>query len=1205
MMKTFLPFVLAASFTAFASAADSTLAAPDYIRDVAPLFQTYCNGCHNAADREGKLSLEQFDHVLVGGKGGIVVVPGRPELSRLLLVLDGREKPLMPPEGNEAPKSEEIALLKRWIEAGAKGPAGKAVDPTVLNTPKIALTAPPRDPITAVAVSSTGLTAIGSYGRVKLMSTADQATVREFSGLRGQVVDLEFSRDGKLLLAAGGEPGVFGEARLYNTTDGALVRTFTGHRDSLYAASIAADPRTIATASYDQTVKLWNTASGKEVRTLVGHNGAVFDIAFNSAGAILASAGADRTVKLWDVATGARLDTFSQATKEQNAVAFSPDGKTVVSGGADNRLRVYRISPTAKENTNPLIETRYAHEGPVLKIVFSPDGKTLASSGEDRTVRVWDAATMREVKALEKQADWATGLAFTADGKSLVVGRTDGTQAVYDVTSGKIVPPPAPEVAGLAPRGVERGKATMVTLNGKHLSSITTAALVDMAGKPVDAQVRIVAEGRTATTVRLEVTPGAKLPRGNYQVAVSAATGKPAPTALAVDSIPQLAELEPNNAAPKTSPTAIEAGYWGVCERPGDVDHFRFAAKQGQVIVCQLEAKSFGSMLDGFLTILDADGEVAASNNNFDLRDDPLVAYTVPRDGIYAVRVNDQSMNGSPQHFYRLSVGTFPLVTGVHPLNVKAGEESVVILTGYNLSLDALTRVKPMKPGETAVTVDVDRYRLLKPLTVRATADVETNEHEPNNAPAETKTVALPASINGRIFVATNRPATDVDLFRFQARKGQTLLVETEAERRGSPVDTKIEILTIDGKPVPRVVLQAVRDSYITFRGIDSNGDQARLFNWEEMELNQYVYMSGEIAKFFRKPQGPDSGFQFYLSAGKRRCYFDTSPSGHALDEPAYVVEAHPIGTPLVNNGLPVYTLNYANDDDGLRRLGADSRLTFTAPADGEYLVRVSDVRGFSGDNFNYRLVIREPRPDFNVTLSKNAPAVGAGGTIGLSLSAERIDDFDGDIVVDVRNLPVGYSMSTPVTIQAGHDSARVALSIAAEAKPVDAAVWKKVELSARGVVAGRDVVKPVAGFTSVTIEPKPKLVVRLEPAEITIAPGQTVSAMLKIERNGFKERVAFDVANLPHGVIVDNIGLNGILIPEGQTERQVFLTCDSWVPETDRTFFAETKTPRAGGGKVEFEASGAVLLKVRKPATLAEADGAKAAAPSSATSPK
>ena len=69
-----------------------------------------------------------------------------------------------------------------------------------------------------------------------------------------------------------------------------------------------------------------------------------------------------------------------------------------------------------------------------------------------------------------------------------------------------------------------------------------------------------------------------------------------------------------------------------------------------------------------------------------------------------------------------------------------------------------------------------------------------------------------------------------------------------------------------------------------------------------------------------------------------------------------------------------VFTLHYENDDDGERKLGRDSKLTFTAPADGDYLVRVSDVRGLGGDRFAYRLLIRRPQPDFSKRLTTGIP---------------------------------------------------------------------------------------------------------------------------------------------------------------------------------------------------------------------------------------
>ena len=98
---------------------------------------------------------------------------------------------------------------------------------------------------------------------------------------------------------------------------------------------------------------------------------------------------------------------------------------------------------------------------------------------------------------------------------------------------------------------------------------------------------------------------------------------------------------------------------------------------------------------------------------------------------------------------------------------------------------------------------------------------------------------------------------------------------------------------------------------------------------------------------------------------------------------------------------------------------------------------------------------------------------------------------------------------------------------------------------------------------------------------EITIAPGQMIPARLKVRRNGHDDLITFTVENLPHGMIVDNIGLNGVLIPKGENERQIFLTAARWVPETDRLCYAVEN-------QVGRQTSLPVLIKVRKPATSA-----------------
>ena len=126
--------------------------------------------------------------------------------------------------------------------------------------------------------------------------------------------------------------------------------------------------------------------------------------------------------------------------------------------------------------------------------------------------------------------------------------------------------------------------------------------------------------------------------------------------------------------------------------------------------------------------------------------------------------------------------------------------------------------------------------------------------------------------------------------------------------------------------------------------------------------------------------------------------------------------------------------------------------------------------------------------------------------------------------------------------------------------------VWKAMKVTAVGNVGGREVVKSLTPV-QVALKDPPKVIARLrsdppsdeDPAneEIAIEPGQSVTALLQIERHGYKGELRFEVENLPHGVIVDNIGLNGIMVRAGENERQVYLTASKWVRPSERRIHA------------------------------------------------
>jgi len=78
-----------------------------------------------------------------------------------------------------------------------------------------------------------------------------------------------------------------------------------------------------------------------------------------------------------------------------------------------------------------------------------------------------------------------------------------------------------------------------------------------------------------------------------------------------------------------------------------------------------------------------------------------------------------------------------------------------------------------------------------------------------------------------------HQQTADVDLFRFDAKRADWI-IETVAAQRRLAIDTKIEVLRADGKPVERLLLQAVRNSAVTFRGVGSDGTDCRVENWRK-----------------------------------------------------------------------------------------------------------------------------------------------------------------------------------------------------------------------------------------------------------------------------------------------------------------------------------------------------------------------------------
>ena len=401
--------------------------APSFAKDVAPIFAANCAGCHASNVAMGTLDLDTFAGIQKGGHSGPVIVPGKSGESLLYLRITGAVTPAMPLNGKKLTDGE-IAIIREWIDAGARGPAaGEVVVGRAVAIPDIKPRAAVKPLISALTYRPDGkLLALGTFKEVRLVEPETGKIVATLPGEAEDVRAVAFSRDGKLLAAAGGLPARGGEVKIWDVEKRAPLRTIAGHADCIYAVEFAPDGKSVATASYDKLIKLWDVESGKEIRTLKDHIDAVYALAFTPDGQRLVSASADRGVKVWDVASGERLYTLSEATDGLNALAVDPAGKRVAAGGLDRTIRVWSLG----EKSGTLLNSLIAHEDAILQLAWSPDGKYLVSSAADKEVKVFQADDLTLVKTL-RQPDWALSLGFAPDGKSFAVGRFDGSYEIY------------------------------------------------------------------------------------------------------------------------------------------------------------------------------------------------------------------------------------------------------------------------------------------------------------------------------------------------------------------------------------------------------------------------------------------------------------------------------------------------------------------------------------------------------------------------------------------------------------------------------------------------------------------------------------------------------------------------------------------------------------------------------------------------------
>jgi len=884
----------------------------------------------------------------------------------------------------------------------------------------------------------------------------------------------------------------------------------TKHTDTIVDIAFRAQDKLVATASYDTQIHV--IKSGQILHAIKEHSDAVYGLAFSPDGTMLASVSADRAMKIFDVDNGKLLYTLGEATDWLYAVAWSPDGKYLVTGGVDKSVRVYEVGNRSLTGLgSPKIrQSVFAHEGAVQRLVFTSDSKTLYSVGEDRVVKAWDIATMTERKVYAKQAETVLCLALREDAGQFVVGRYDGVVQVVDMKTGAVAHEFGAPKEGEKGRKGEGEKESATSPQGKQGPPPESPLLAPRAS---------------------ELTKSGDIP------------------------VPMVVDK------PGASPAAgqrlkLNAYLWGKLDRAGAVHFFRFDVVKDQEVGVRVQTIELKSKIDPVLVFTDLSGKILAESNQGHL------GHTFAKAGTYAVAVRDREFRGGADFTYRLWVGTYPVITSVFPMGLQRGTKGLVQVEGVYLPNRVFPYFIPAnaKPGQ-VYSIEVRAEE-----RVMGKAEIVAGEFPDVAYGAK---IPIPGTANGRLLKENQS-----DVWSFTAKKGQRLIVEVNARRIGSRLDSIIEILDKNDQPVPRAVLRSQAKTNVTFRDHDSAQGNIRIEAWSELGVNDYLYVGNELMKIQALPTHPDADCTFFATAGQRIGYLDTTPTHHANGTPMYKVSTHPPGTTFPPNGFPVFTLYYKNDDGG-PGFGRDSRILFDPPADGEYKVRIADARGMGGANFGYRLSVRHPVEQFKLKMSPQKPAVSKGSAVSLTFTAEHIDGFNGPIKISMSNLPEGFHM--PVTvIEAGTYSTTVGLYAAADAKPPMAGA--KAILNGEGLANGLPF-GTVEAIDLPTLAEPGDIVTTTAESEVSLSPGGQTKMLVTIERrNGFKGRVPLEVRGLPHGVRVLDIGLNGILVNENETSRIVAIYAEPWVRPQDHPFVVLARRE----GKNTEHAAKSVTLKVK-----------------------
>ncbi len=380
-----------AAASLFAATPDKKAAPPkkvSYYKDVRPIFQANCQGCHQPAKSRGGYVMTDFKQMLgTGDSKETAIVAKSPEKSHLVQLITPKDGKAEMPEGKKPLHETEIELICNWIAQGALDDTpANAKERYDMNHPPV-YSLPPV--ITSLDYSPDGkLLAVAGFHEVLLHKADGSGLAARLVGLSERIESVKFSPDGKRLAVAGGLPGRMGEIQIWDVEKRKLTLSHSVTYDTLYGATWSPDGKLISFGCGDNTVRAIEADSAKQVLFMGSHSDWVRDTAWSLKGDHVISVSRDMTTKLTELATQRFVDNISSITPNAlkggiAAVARHPLREEILMGGSDSVPKVYQIFRTAVRqigDDNNGVFTLDQMLGRVTSVAFSADGTVLAAA---------------------------------------------------------------------------------------------------------------------------------------------------------------------------------------------------------------------------------------------------------------------------------------------------------------------------------------------------------------------------------------------------------------------------------------------------------------------------------------------------------------------------------------------------------------------------------------------------------------------------------------------------------------------------------------------------------------------------------------------------------------------------------------------------------------------------------------------------------